>query len=107
MWTVQENAEHYSLAGQIGEPGVVAATYNEELGVMVQAGRLFEGFIAADEDRANTARAWACETLNNMSEIWAFVEWLTQTAGAKHARVVALNDADLVRLRLSITDALS
>lgn len=52
-------------------------TRNGELGIVVRAVRSLKGRIAAGEDKASTAEAQDCKTLNKMSELQVLVEGLS------------------------------
>lgn len=46
---------------------------------MVRAVRSLKVLVAAVEDTLNTAETWACETLDNMSDLRALFEGLNRT----------------------------
>lgn len=55
----------------------------------------------------NTPEAWAYNTLDKMSELWALVKGLNRTLGGECVRVLGLIDAELVRVWPVITAAQS
>lgn len=78
-----------------------------KLGVLVWAVGNLESRLAAGEDRADTAEALVCETLDKMFELSALIEGLHGTVGVKREHVAELVHANLIRIQLVITAALS
>lgn len=96
-----------TLTARIRELKVAAVIRDGDLGAVVRAGRSFKGRIVTGDDRANTAEAQACQTLDKISELWALVGGLNRIVVVKRAQVAGLVEAKLGRNWSVITSALS
>lgn len=105
--TEQEMAESDAWAARIPKLEVAAAKCDLELRVVLRAVRSSKGCVAAGEDKVNTTKARAHETLDKMSKLQKVVEGRNGNFNGEHSCVVELVDAELVCVRLVITAALS
>lgn len=89
-------AEPDTLAGRIGRLDVAESTRYGELGVLMCTVRSLIARVAAGEESANTAKAWACKRLDKISQLWAVVEGLNWTFGGECGCVAGLVYSELL-----------
>lgn len=77
------------------------------LGILVHSAGSLKGCAAAHKGRAITTEARAHEMLDKMYYLRAVVEWLIWIVGGERAQVAGLVVAELVRISLVTTEALS
>lgn len=104
--TEKRKAECVTLATITCKLKVAAATGDRELDFFVRAVQLLKSLIAAGEDRANSAEAWACQTFDKISKLQTLVEWLNWTIGRERLCVAEVFNAKLIFVRLVTTATL-
>lgn len=92
---------------QICKPEGFAETCDGEVGAVMWAMQSFKDRFAAGEDKETTADTRARQTLDKMPELYVTVEGPNRTVGGKRARILELVDAELIRIWLFTTAALS